>query len=245
MGEERSTVPGAVPPGPETAGDVLVVVERRPLAQSLAAALGSPGVVPSVMTEPGLDGSAPPPSVPGRSVAVLDAGIGASGDGAALTAALVQAGWTVVVLWGSGEALVAAACLESGAVTAIAADASLGDVVAAVSAIRDGEPIEIDRVLRDQLLSALRRRRRESARLHEPFGRLTPRERQVLEALTEGRRADQIATDWVVSVVTVRNQIQSVLTKLGVGSQLEAVALARQAGWPPPSRASSGRTPTR
>ena len=35
------------------------------------------------------------------------------------------------------------------------------------------------------------------------------------------------------SLEVIRNQIQSVLTKLGVTSQLEAVALARRAGWAP------------
>jgi len=36
-----------------------------------------------------------------------------------------------------------------------------------------------------------------------------------------------------VSLTTVRSQIRSVLMKLGVNSQLAAVALARRQGWPP------------
>jgi DNA-binding CsgD family transcriptional regulator len=38
----------------------------------------------------------------------------------------------------------------------------------------------------------------------------------------------------VVSITTVRTQIASVLRKLGVGSQLAAVALARRVNWVPP-----------
>ena len=46
--------------------------------------------------------------------------------------------------------------------------------------------------------------------------------------LAEGLRAAAIAERLVVSMPTVRTQIRSILTKLEVGSQLEAVALLRQ-----------------
>lgn len=61
---------------------------------------------------------------------------------------------------------------------------------------------------------------------------LTVREGQVLEALSVGRRPSEIAADRFVSITTVRNQVQSILTKLNVHSQLEAVALAHRVGWP-------------
>ena len=44
-------------------------------------------------------------------------------------------------------------------------------------------------------------------------------------------RWNPIAREWVVSEATVRSQVRGVLTKLGAGSQLEAVALALEAGW--------------
>ena len=62
---------------------------------------------------------------------------------------------------------------------------------------------------------------------------LTRREREVLRSLVSGRRASEIAETDFVSVTTVRNQIQSILTKLGAHSQLEAVAIAVRAGWTP------------
>jgi DNA-binding NarL/FixJ family response regulator len=62
---------------------------------------------------------------------------------------------------------------------------------------------------------------------------LTRREREVLRLLVSGRRAADIAHSDFVSVTTVRNQIQSILTKLGAHSQLEAVAIAVRAGWTP------------
>ena len=62
---------------------------------------------------------------------------------------------------------------------------------------------------------------------------LTPREREVLAHLVAGRRAADIAVVDFVSVTTVRNQIQSILIKLGAHSQIEAVATAVRAGWGP------------
>lgn len=53
-------------------------------------------------------------------------------------------------------------------------------------------------------------------------------QREVLDRLVEGRRAAAIAAEFVVSLTTVRSQIRSILLKLQVRSQLEAVALVRE-----------------
>jgi two-component system, NarL family, nitrate/nitrite response regulator NarL len=63
------------------------------------------------------------------------------------------------------------------------------------------------------------------------FGTLTDREEVVLSELLEGHCAEEIAKAAFVSISTVRSQIKSILQKLGVNSQLAAVALARRAGW--------------
>lgn len=63
------------------------------------------------------------------------------------------------------------------------------------------------------------------------FDTLTPRERAVLGGLVSGLRPADIARRDFVSVVTVRNQVQAILTKLNVHSQIEAVAAARWSGW--------------
>jgi DNA-binding NarL/FixJ family response regulator len=213
--------------------DVLVVEERRPIAQSLAATLADQATTVTTLVEPGLDGSVPAPATPHGGVALLDAGIGAPGDAPALTRALAAAGWSVLVLSRPGDLLTPAACLEAGAALRFAADASLADIVDAVSALRAGRPLAGADHEHAALLAMLRAARTESARARRPFQHLTPRERQVLGALMDGHRASQIAETGFVSVTTVRNQIQAVLTKLGVSSQLEAVALARRAGWSP------------
>jgi two-component system, NarL family, nitrate/nitrite response regulator NarL len=63
------------------------------------------------------------------------------------------------------------------------------------------------------------------------FGDLTEREKMVLAELMDGHCAEEIATAAFVSISTVRSQIKAILNKLGVNSQLAAVALARRAEW--------------
>jgi DNA-binding CsgD family transcriptional regulator len=57
-------------------------------------------------------------------------------------------------------------------------------------------------------------------------------ERRVLFFLTQGRSAQEIADQLVVSLTTVRSHIRSVLRKLRVKSQLAAVAVANSQGLP-------------
>ncbi len=70
----------------------------------------------------------------------------------------------------------------------------------------------------------------QGSRLHL-FDILTEREQVVLAELMEGRCAEEIANAAFVSISTIRSQIKAILHKLGVNSQLAAVAKARRAGW--------------
>jgi DNA-binding NarL/FixJ family response regulator len=72
-----------------------------------------------------------------------------------------------------------------------------------------------------ELLAAERETRRR-------VSRLTPREREVLIALSEGRSVQEIADRQFVAVATVRSHVQGILSKLGVSNQLAAVAVARR-----------------
>lgn len=55
---------------------------------------------------------------------------------------------------------------------------------------------------------------------------LTPREHEVLTELANGLSTDRIADQLGVAHTTARTYIQSILTKLGVHSKVQAVALA-------------------
>jgi PAS domain S-box-containing protein len=59
---------------------------------------------------------------------------------------------------------------------------------------------------------------------------LTPRQREVLGLLASGKTAGEIGRELYLSQATVRNHIRALLQALGAHSQLEALALAREAG---------------
>jgi DNA-binding NarL/FixJ family response regulator len=83
----------------------------------------------------------------------------------------------------------------------------------------------------DELLVRARRLlSRMSGRSTPPDTPLTTRETQVLQLLADGQSQDAIAEKLFISAKTVGTHIQRILTKLGVHSRTEAVALAyRQA----------------
>ncbi len=136
------------------------------------------------------------------------------------------------MLTGTTDRVRLAACVEAGAIGVVNKSVSFEQLMRAV---RDA--VELGSLLtphqREDLLGELRRQRAADRQRLALFAALTPREQQVLASLMDGRSAEAIATEAYVSVTTVRSQIRSVLMKLGVNSQLSAVAKARAAGWHP------------
>ena len=85
----------------------------------------------------------------------------------------------------------------------------------------------------DELLIRIRRLLGRSPRLAPAVAaRLTTREREVLALLAEGLDGRDIAERLVLSPKTVAKHIENVLTKLGVRTRAQAVALAHGAGAP-------------
>ena len=89
---------------------------------------------------------------------------------------------------------------------------------------------------RETMIDELRIERAGLRKALTPFEQLTMREREVLAALVDGLSAEEIAETQYVALTTVRSQIRSVLQKLGVRSQLAAVAHANRVGWKPERR---------
>lgn len=91
----------------------------------------------------------------------------------------------------------------------------------------------IDQAIR-QILLGQKAGRASAARLRylvrevDALGRLTPQEALTLQALMDGDSAVQIANRTHRSLHTVRSQIKSLCTKLGVNSQVSAVAIAQR-----------------
>jgi len=64
----------------------------------------------------------------------------------------------------------------------------------------------------------------------DPAPELTPRQREILQRLSDGQPAKLIARDLGLAEATVRNHIRAVLLELGCHSQLAAVAKGRRLG---------------
>jgi pimeloyl-ACP methyl ester carboxylesterase/DNA-binding CsgD family transcriptional regulator len=63
-----------------------------------------------------------------------------------------------------------------------------------------------------------------------PFAALTPRERELLDLIAEGRDNDDIARRLRLSGKTVRNHITRIFAKLAVTTRAQAIVRAREAG---------------
>lgn len=64
----------------------------------------------------------------------------------------------------------------------------------------------------------------------EVFPELTPREHEVLDLMAQGLTNSSIAERLSLSPKTVRNQVSTVFSKLGVEDRSEAIVTAREAG---------------
>ncbi|MDH4074576.1 MAG: response regulator transcription factor [Acidimicrobiia bacterium] len=161
--------------------------------------------------------------------AVVDLGLPFAGGGSALIAPLVADDIRVVVLTGESDRLLLARSLMAGAEAVISKSEPLPDIVTTILLVTDGQPVRAGD--RAELMADLRLVLHEQAKSDSLFAGLSPREQQVLAGLMDGHSAASLAERHFVSMATVRAQIRSVLTKLEVGSQLEAVALAHRHRW--------------
>ena len=163
-------------------------------------------------------------------VVLLDLNLGPLGSGLDLMP--VFDGATVVVLTGQTDTTELAAAYEAGAVAVLDKSIPFPKLVRQLEAIQRGDTTETDQ-RRHEIVGRRRTEAAERVRRLEPFADLTSREQAVLAMLMDGMQAAEIADTSYVSISTVRSQIRSVLTKLGVNSQLTAVAMAVKAGWRP------------
>jgi DNA-binding NarL/FixJ family response regulator len=212
---------------------VLIVEDHELLAQSLRFALQADGFdVQETHTQRGEDILRAAEDLD-PDLVLLDLDIGGDlGSSLPLIAPLRERGTQVVMLTGITDRVRLAECVEAGAIGIVSKAEPFDHLIAAVKTAAEDRTL-LAPAERDELLAELRRQRRADEERLAVFARLTPRERDVLAALMDGMSAEQIAKDAVVSLATVRSQIRSILMKLGVHSQLEAVALARRSGWQP------------
>ena len=159
----------------------------------------------------------------------LDLG-GAVGSGEDLIEPLRADGHRVLVVTGSHDDARLGRCLSRGALGVLPKSMPVGDLVAHVVAGAQGRPV-MSEGRKGELLAAAREAAGRDHDRQTLFDRLSDREKAVLGALVDGDSVGRIAAESVVSEATVRTQVRAILNKLGVNSQLEAVAIATRHGW--------------
>lgn len=210
---------------------VMLIEDHQLLAQSLHIALEAEGLVVRTPKLESADDVIDTAAEFAPDVVLLDLDLPHPiTDGSTLIQPLCASGSQVVVVSGTTDRLRVAQCLELGAAGFLSKNAPIETLLAAVLDLSSLQAL-MSQNERQNLLAELRAQRAEERERLALFEHLTPKERLVLRAMMDGLSAERMAQQWVVSEATVRSQIRAVLTKLGVNSQLAAVAAARRASW--------------
>lgn len=218
-----------VPPTPDA--DVVLVDDHPLLAQSLVLALRADGVTVTRCDELIDTAIIELVAAHAPTVVLLDLDLGGEvGSSLPLIPELTRLGATVLILTGVTDRVRLAECIEAGAVGLIAKSEPFASLVDAIHTARRTGGL-LTREQRSDWMAELRGHRASLRARRDGFDLLTRREAEVLAALIEGWPAERIASEWSVSITTVRGQIRAILVKLGVNSQLAAVARAHRAGW--------------
>ncbi len=216
-------------------GRIVIVEDHVLFAESLLVVLEMQGHAAHrvLVTEQDVDAVVESVTALQPTLVVLDLDLGGGRDGVQVVPGLVRAGIQVLVVTSSTDRVRWGEALHRGAISVVSKTTSLPEVLRTVARIAAGQRVLADRE-RHELVQRYHEARAERGHLTRRFDRLSQRESQVLAQLVAGRQVRQIAEEGSVSEATVRTQVKSVLSKLGVGSQLAAVSMAHRVGWQGP-----------
>lgn len=123
-----------------------------------------------------------------------------------------------------------AVAIEAGACGVIGKTAHLAEIVEAIRRVHAGETVQSPREVIELLRLACRERDRDQE-ARQTLASLTPRERQVLEALALGLDNKAIGERLFISPETARTHVVKLLAKLHVDSRLQAAIFAIRNGF--------------
>jgi two-component system, NarL family, nitrate/nitrite response regulator NarL len=213
---------------------LLVVEDHAVIAQSLAMALRLQGFDPvEVVTGAGIGEEqvlAAADDLGAGAVVVLDLHLGGGRLATPMISPLRERALRVLVLTVEQDPRLLAECLDAGADGVFDKAQPFDNLVALLHDAARGFSI-MSASAKEELLAVLREARQGERQKSSRFDGLTGREQDVLRGLVSGRNAEEIAREAGIALSTVRSHVKSLLRKLGVNSQLAAVALARADGW--------------
>jgi DNA-binding NarL/FixJ family response regulator len=127
------------------------------------------------------------------------------------------------------------AALRAGASGFLLKDAPSEQLVAAVRSVASGDAL-IDPSITRRLIQQFVIATRPASQAPELLAALTPRERDVLRLIAQGKSNLEIAADLVVEESTVKTHVARILMKLGLRDRVQAVVLAYETGFVTPER---------
>lgn len=205
---------------------VLIIEDHQMLAEALALGLGNRGFDCHVADLLEIRSALGEAVQWHPTLVLLDLDLGGV-DGLSLVRDLRSTGARVLVITGCRDESRLAAAVALGAAGWVSKSEPFEQLLAYAERAARDEPLIALRCL-EELTQLGREQLRIEADLRTRAALLTPREREVLAAISEGTSAQAVADRFVISVGTARAHIRSILMKLGVSTQLAAVAMARQ-----------------
>ena len=153
------------------------------------------------------------------------------GEGTELIEELREANpdFAALVLTASLDRADHARAVEAGAAGVLHKSADVDAILDATRRLGDGETLLSENEL-VELLRLAGQNREEEVEARASMEQITPREREVLQALAEGLSNKEIAARLHMSVDTERTHMMNILNKLGVHSRLQALLFATRHG---------------
>ncbi len=141
-------------------------------------------------------------------------------DGVAATK-MIHERWPqirIIVLTSFKEKAYVEGAVKAGATSYLLKDVSAAELISAINRAVSGQP-----TLSPEAAQVLIQKINEPP---QPGNDMTGREREILALMVEGKSNSEIAENIIVSESTVKFHVSNILSKLGVSSRTEAVALA-------------------
>ena len=125
------------------------------------------------------------------------------------------------------------AALQAGASGFLLKDVRPEELIAAVRSVAAGDAVISPRITRELLnrhAADLDITQDESAETPDPLESLTPREREVFQAMAAGMTNNEIGAELFMSEATAKTHVNRILTKLGLRDRVQAVIFSYEHG---------------